>query len=99
NGPFEDRPAEELERPYHLQVVTGAAPDQWHLGAQDAVGAAHDLLLVTAKAVAQDQQHAVRAVTDLCRGAGDISACAAQSDVAGEGGRGGARAPHPAARP
>ena len=49
----------QLEGLRHGQVVTGAAADQRHGGAEDAVAAAHDLLLVAGETVGEQEEHAV----------------------------------------
>jgi hypothetical protein len=52
----------ELEGPRHLEIVAGTTPHERHAGAEHAVGAADDLLLVAGEAVAQQQEHFVREV-------------------------------------
>jgi hypothetical protein len=46
----------ELKRLRHLHVVARAAADQWHLGAEHPVGAAHDLSPIARKAVREEQE-------------------------------------------
>ncbi len=48
----------------HVLVVAGTATDKRHAGPDDAVRAAHDLLLVACQPVGQQQQDAVRAVVE-----------------------------------
>ncbi len=64
DGSGDDRVVEDLVAVHlrcadHLQVVTRASPDQRHGRAEDAVRAAHDLLLVTGQPVGEQEEHAV----------------------------------------
>ncbi len=59
DGIFEHLVVEELEGLAHGEVVARAATDKRHRPADDAVGAAHHLLLVATKAVGEEQEDLV----------------------------------------
>ena len=74
----EDAVVVQLEGAAHLEAVAGAAADERHAGAEHRVRAAHDLLLVAAEAVGEEQQGAMRRVGQRRDGGRGSSAGAAQ---------------------
>ena len=70
----------------HAEVVAGAAPDEGDLGADDPVGAPHDLGLVAGETVGEEQQHPVGLVGHPVDAAGHLGAGLPQPAAGGVGG-------------
>jgi hypothetical protein len=71
DGVFEHLVVEQLEGLAHGEVVARAPADEWHGPADDAVCAAHHLLLVAAQAIGEEQKDLVvacRSVLSAGRG-------------------------------
>ena len=73
----------------HAEVVAGAAADERHLGADDPVGAPHDLRLVAGEPVGEEQQHPVGSLSASRSRQPATSAPASRSRPAGGVGGGG----------